>query len=158
MTIEARIEYVTTDDGVSLACTKFGSGPALIYQFANPSSSYFEMELAFPPAVETYEALARFATVVRYDSRNTGLSTRGVEDVSIEAHVRDLEAVRGHFGLGSMALMFPFVWARVAVEYAAANSDRIERGCRRNTLRRCTRSHCWYSTSKPALRSTEPCA
>jgi class 3 adenylate cyclase len=125
MTIDARIEYVTTDDGVSLACTKFGSGPALIYQFANPSSSYFEMELAFPPAVETYEALARFATVVRYDSRNTGLSTRGVEDVSIEAHVRDLEAVREHFGFSSMALMFPFVWARVAVEYAAANPDRI---------------------------------
>jgi class 3 adenylate cyclase len=125
MSIEARIEYVTLDDGVSLACTKFGSGPAIVYQFANPSSSHFEMELTFPPAVATYEAFAKIATVIRYDPRNTGLSTRGVEDVSMEAHLRDLEAVRQHFGLESMALMFPFQWARVAVEYAAAQPERV---------------------------------
>jgi|CXWL01.1.fsa_nt_gi class 3 adenylate cyclase len=125
MTIDARIEYVTTDDGVSLACTKFGSGPAVIYQFGHPSSSHFEMELAWPPAVATYQEFARIATVVRYDSRNTGLSTRGVEDVSIEAHLRDLEAVRRHFDLESVGLMFPFTWARVAVEYAAAQTQRV---------------------------------
>lgn len=125
MSIDARIEYVTTGDGVSLACTKFGSGPAVIYQFANPSSSHFEMELAFEPAIRTYEAFAEIATVVRYDARNTGLSTRGVEDVSLEAHVRDLEAVMRHYGIDSAALMFPFLWAPVAVTFAAAHPERV---------------------------------
>ncbi len=123
--MEPRIEYVTTDDGVSLACTKFGSGPAVIYQFAHPASSYFEMEFAFPPAAATYEAFAEIATVIRYDARNTGLSTRGVEDVSVAAHLRDLEAIRRHFGIESMALMFPFLWAAIAVEYASAHPERV---------------------------------
>ena len=125
MSIEARIEYVTTDDGVSLACTKFGSGPALIYQFANPYTSHFERELAFSPAAHTYEAVAQVATVVRYDPRNTGLSTRGVEEVSVERQVRDLDVIREHFQFESVALMFPFTWARIAVEYAAAHPERI---------------------------------
>jgi class 3 adenylate cyclase/pimeloyl-ACP methyl ester carboxylesterase len=125
MSIEARIEYVTTDDGVSLACTKFGSGPPLIFQFGNPSASHFEMELAFAPALFTYEAIARVATVIRYDPRNTGLSTRGIADVSVDAQLRDLDAVRRHFGLDAVALMFPFTWARVAVEYAAAYPERV---------------------------------
>lgn len=125
MSIEARIEYVTTDDGVSLACTKFGSGPPVIYQFANPSSSHFEMELAFEPAIRTYESYAEVATVIRYDARNTGLSTRGVEDVSLEAHIRDLEAVMRHYGIESAALMFPFLWATVAVTFAGAHPERV---------------------------------
>ena len=85
----------------------------------------FEMELAFPPALATYETIARVATVIRYDFRNTGLSTRGVEDVSIRAHIRDLDAVRRHFRLESAVLVFPFASARIALEYAAAQPERV---------------------------------
>ena len=125
MTIEPHIEHVTTDDGVSLACRSFGSGPPIIYQFSAPAFSNFEMELAFPPALATYETIARVATVIRYDFRNTGLSTRGIEDVSIRAHIRDLDAVRRHFRLESAVLVFPFASARIAVEYAAAQPERV---------------------------------
>jgi class 3 adenylate cyclase/pimeloyl-ACP methyl ester carboxylesterase len=125
LSIETCIEYATADDGVSLACTKFGSGPPLIYQFGTPTSSHFEMELAWPPAAATYQQFAEVATVIRYDPRNTGLSARGVEDVSFEAHLRDLDAVRRHFDVECAALMFPFSWARVAVEYAAEYPEHI---------------------------------
>jgi class 3 adenylate cyclase/pimeloyl-ACP methyl ester carboxylesterase len=125
MTIEARIEYVTTDEGVSLACTKFGSGPPLIYHFSGPYVSHFEMEFEFPPVQAACEALARVATLIRYDFRNTGLSTRGVEDVSVAAHVRDLDAVMRHFQLESAALLYPFNAAKIAVEYAAAQPERV---------------------------------
>jgi class 3 adenylate cyclase/pimeloyl-ACP methyl ester carboxylesterase len=125
MTIEARIEYVTTDEGVSLACTKFGSGPPLIYHFSGPYVSHFEMEFEFPPVQAACEALARVATVIRYDFRNTGLSTRGVEDVSVAAHVRDLDAVMRHFQLESAALLYPFHATKIAVEYAAAQPERV---------------------------------
>ena len=67
--MEPRIEYVATDDGVSLACTRFGNGPPLIVQFSSPSLSHFEMEFAFPPAVALCEALARIATVVRDEAQ-----------------------------------------------------------------------------------------
>ena len=125
MTIETRIEYVTTDDGISLACTKFGSGPPLVVHFANPPTSSFEMELAVPAFAATYEQLASVATIIRYDARNTGLSTRGIADVSVDAQLRDLEAVRRHFELESFALLSPFSWARIAVEYAAAHPERV---------------------------------
>lgn len=125
MSIESRIEYVTTDDGVSIACTKFGSGPPLIVHFGNPAGSAFEMEFEVPAFAATYELLASVSTVIRYDPRNTGLSTRGVDDVSIEANLRDLDTVRRHFQVESAALLFPMAWARIAVEYAAAHPERV---------------------------------
>ena len=124
MTIDARIEYVTTDDGVSLACTKFGEGPPVIMHYSGMISN-FEMELAFPPTLLAYEELAKVATVIRYDFRNTGLSTRGVADVSMAAHMCDLDVVFRHFQLESAALLFPYATSLLGVEYAAAHPERV---------------------------------
>jgi class 3 adenylate cyclase/pimeloyl-ACP methyl ester carboxylesterase len=124
MSIEPRIEYVTTDDGVSLACTKFGEGPPLIMHYSGMISN-FEMELAFPPTLICYEALAKVATVIRYDFRNTGLSTRGVKDISLEAHVRDVEVVRQHFQMEAATLLFPYRTTQLALAYADAHPDRV---------------------------------
>jgi pimeloyl-ACP methyl ester carboxylesterase len=124
MTEAPRIEYVTTDDGVSLACTKFGEGPPMIMHYSGMISN-FEMELAFSPTLVGYEAFAKVATIIRYDIRNTGLSTRGVKEVSVEAHVRDVETVRKHFQIEAATLLFPYRTSQLALAYADAHPERV---------------------------------
>ncbi len=118
------IRYVHTDDGVSLAYAMFGDGPPLIYAFAGPALSNFEHEWSHRGLVEQYEALARERTVIRFDRRNCGLSTRHVADVSPEAHLRDLLSLQDHLGFEQVALRIHGS-ASIALRYAAAHPDRV---------------------------------
>ena len=107
---------------MSLAYTVFGDGPPLLYSFAGPALSNFEHEWSNPLMVEQYEAMAAERTVVRFDWRNCGLSTRHVDDVSPGAHVRDLLALQDHVGFEQVALRIHGS-ASIALRYAATHSD-----------------------------------
>ena len=118
------VRYVHTDDGVSLAYTVFGEGPPLMYAFSGPGLSHFELEWEFPPLVEQYERIAQERTLIRFDWRNTGLSTRGIEDVTPAAHLRDLLALQDHLCLDKVALRV-HGGAKVAIRYAATQRERV---------------------------------
>jgi pimeloyl-ACP methyl ester carboxylesterase/DNA-binding SARP family transcriptional activator len=118
------IRYVHTEDGVSLAYTVFGQGPPLLYAFAGPALSNFEHEWTHPGLVEQYEKMGEHRTVVRFDWRNCGLSTRHVDDVSPAAHVRDLLALQDQLGFERAALRIHSS-ASIALRYAATHPDRV---------------------------------
>jgi pimeloyl-ACP methyl ester carboxylesterase/DNA-binding SARP family transcriptional activator len=118
------IRYVHTDDGVSIAYTVFGEGSPLLYSFAGPGMSNFEHEWSLPGLVEQYEVLSRQHTVVRFDWRNCGLSTRHVDDVSPAAHLRDLLALQDHLSFERAALRVHGS-APIAIRYAATHPDRV---------------------------------
>lgn len=118
------VRYVHTDDGVSLAYTTLGDGPPLMYAFSGPGLSHFELEWAYPPLAEQYEIIAQERTLIRFDWRNTGLSTRGIEDVTPAAHLRDLLALQDHLGVDRVALRV-HGGARVAIRYAANHPQRV---------------------------------
>jgi DNA-binding SARP family transcriptional activator/pimeloyl-ACP methyl ester carboxylesterase len=118
------IRYVHTKEGVSLAYAVLGDGPPLLYAFAGPALSNFEHEWNHPGLVEQYEAMAKERTVVRFDWRNCGLSTRHVGDVSPGAHLRDLLALQDHLGFEQVALRIHGS-ASIALRYAARHPDRV---------------------------------
>lgn len=118
------IRYVHTDDGVSIAYTVFGEGPPLLYSFAGPGLSNFEHEWKLPNLVAQYQAMAEEHTVVRFDWRNCGLSTRHVDDVTVDAHLRDLLALQDHLGFERVALRVHGS-APIAIRYAATQPDRV---------------------------------
>lgn len=118
------VRYAHTDDGVSLAYSMFGEGPPLFYAFAGPGLSHFEFEWTFPSLVEQYERIAQERTVIRFDWRNTGLSTRGVTDVEPAAHVSDLLALQDHLGMERVSLRV-HGGAKVALRYAATHPQRV---------------------------------
>jgi pimeloyl-ACP methyl ester carboxylesterase len=118
------IRYVHTTEGVSLAYTVLGDGPPLLYAFAGPALSNLEHEWIHPGLVEQYEAMAEQRTVVRFDWRNCGLSTRHVDDVSPGAHLRDLLALQDHLGFEQVALRVHGS-ASIALRYAATHPDRV---------------------------------
>jgi len=75
------------------------------------------------------QPLARSRTIVLYDQRGSGRSEIVKDPARLTAahHVRDLEAVRVHLGLQRFALIGESWGAGLAVLYAAAHPEQVER-------------------------------
>jgi class 3 adenylate cyclase/pimeloyl-ACP methyl ester carboxylesterase len=122
--MEPRIQYTQTTDGVSIAFWALGEGTALVEMPTIPVS-HIQMEWQFPQWRRWYESLARAGMVVRYDCRGAGLSDRDVSDFSLEAQVRDLEAVVDRLGLDRIVLAGSIHSGPVAIAYAARHPERV---------------------------------
>lgn len=72
-----------------------------------------------------YRRLATQRSLVRYDCRGAGLSERIVEDLSIEGHLQDLEAVVNKAGIERFALMGLLHLGPTAIAYAARYPERV---------------------------------
>jgi len=122
--MEPQIRYARTTDDVGIAYWAYGSGPTLVQTPLLPFS-HIEMEWQNPYLRHWYERLGKFVTVVRYDGRGTGLSQRDVRDVSLDAHVRDLEAVVDGLGPDPVALLGVFHSGPTALTYTVRNPERV---------------------------------
>jgi pimeloyl-ACP methyl ester carboxylesterase len=65
--------------------------------------------------------------VVRYDTRGFGLSDRGMSDYSLDARVRDLEAVTDALKLKRFSIYAISFGGPTVIAYAARHPDRIDR-------------------------------
>ena len=123
--MEPPIQYASTDDGVNIAYWTMGEGPPLIAMPSMPWS-HLQLEWTIPEVSHWYEALSRGRTLVRYDGRGFGLSSRDVDDLSLEAEVRDLEAVIGATGFERFDLHAGLHSGPPAIAYSANHSDRVD--------------------------------
>jgi len=122
--MEQQIRFCTTSDGVRIAYATAGEGPPCVYVCGWPQ--HLELEWETPFARGFLERLARGCTLVRYDMRGSGLSDPDVSDLSLEAFVRDLEAVVDHLALERFALLaFGGLAGPIAMTYAAARPERV---------------------------------
>jgi len=107
---------ITTPDGVKLHYRKAGRGPAIIV----------------PLDFMLFEPMKQFAdlgTVIAYDMRNRGRSTRSSDTSTwtIDQDVRDLETVRAHFKLEKFTPVGFSYLGKMVMLYAAAHPDRVRR-------------------------------
>jgi class 3 adenylate cyclase len=123
--MEPRIQYAKTADGVNIAYSSFGAGPALVYTPDNPIFGISLSSWQVPEAKAWYERLARGRTLVRYDSRGTGESDRSAKDYSLEGLLRDLDAVVDGMGLERFALVGGYFSGPVTIAYAARYPERV---------------------------------
>lgn len=106
-----------TADGVAIYYERYGTGPQVVVV---PNRLYMPefRELARPGR-----------TLILYDMRNRGKSQR-VEDaanITIEADVQDLEALRRHFGFSKMSVVgYSYLGLMVAL-YATEHPEHVER-------------------------------
>ena len=121
-----RISYARSADGVSLAFTVAGDGPALVFVPWVPFSN-LRMEWQNPLLHRVFEQMAQDLTLVHYDGRGTGHSQRDVTDVSLEAMVSDLEAVIGRTGLAQVSLLGQYNSCPHVIAYAARHPERVSR-------------------------------
>jgi class 3 adenylate cyclase len=104
MSIEPRVRYAVTSDGVRIAYTVFGDGPPLVVP-PLLLGSHLQLEWDLGSRRAAYEQLARRATVIRYESRGLGMSQRGAADFSDAAATRDLHAVCDAAGVATFSLL-----------------------------------------------------
>ena len=118
-----RTGFVETEDSVRLAFRVEGSGrDTLIMLHGGPGLTGESLWPDLGP-------LARGRVVIYYDQRGSGYSTAvtGEKRISLRHHVADLEAVRRHFGLERMVVAGHSWGGGLAVRYALAHPDRVER-------------------------------
>ena len=124
--MEPQIEYATAADGVRIATLALGNeGGAPLLIAATPPWSHVLLEYRIPAVRAWTDAVGETARVVRYDCRGTGFSDRDALDFSIDAQVRDMEAVADHYELATFALWGSIGGSPASIAYAARHPERV---------------------------------
>lgn len=117
------MRYTRSADGTNIAYWALGNGPAVIVLPAIGLTSA-SMVWADPVERTMYEAIiASGRRVATYDSRGSGMSDRGVADLTLDAHVADLKAVVSVVSDGPAALLAERLAVTAACAFAIRHSD-----------------------------------
>jgi len=104
-------------DGASLFCKTVGKGPPLIVVHGGPGLTH------------NYLFTAEFGAhnrAIFYDQRGCGQSTGAIEPLTMEQFVKDLDAVRTHFGYEKVALLGHSWGGFLAMHYAFTHPQHID--------------------------------
>jgi len=121
--IDQQIRFCTSSDGVGIAYATSGSGPPLV-KAAN-WLSHLEFDGRSPVWRHWIRELSRYHTLVRYDERGCGLSDWNVDEFSLDAWVRDLEAVVDGLELERFPLLGISQGGPIAIAYATRHPERV---------------------------------
>ena len=121
--MQQQIRFCRSFDGTRIAYAVTGEGPPLVK--AQHWLTHLEYEWQSPIWRPWITALSKRHRLVRMDARGCGLSDRGVEAISFEAFVRDLEAVVDALGLERFALFGHSQGGAIGIEYAVRHAQRI---------------------------------
>ena len=123
--MEQQIRFCTSSDGTRIAYATVGQGPPLVRAVGWFTHLEYEWE---NPLWRTFiDGMSRQNLFVRYDGRGMGLSDRRVSDYSLEARVRDLEAVVDALGLERFALYGLSEGGTTSIAYAVRHTERLSR-------------------------------
>jgi len=126
--MEREVRYCTTEDGVRIAYTSLGGGPALIMLGDSPAQ--FSIFLygdrhSFLASADFPLGVGPRRRLILFDDRGIGLSQRGLDDYSLSARLLDLDAVVDACELNDFDLMGNSFSGPLAVTYAANNPTRV---------------------------------
>jgi pimeloyl-ACP methyl ester carboxylesterase/DNA-binding CsgD family transcriptional regulator len=122
--VEPYLDFATAADGVRIAWTAIGSGPALVHLPGVPLSNA-EAEWRIPVLRRAYTRLGEQLRLIQFDGRGTGRSQRDVEDLSLDAHLRDLDAVLAAAAVEQCVLLGFYASATHAIAWTARHPGRV---------------------------------
>jgi pimeloyl-ACP methyl ester carboxylesterase len=125
--IEQEIGFAHTSDGVRIAYATIGEGPPLVFVLG--WGTHLQEGIGSPLYDQAgfLNWYGREHTVVRFDGRGFGLSDRDVTDFSLDARVRDVEAVVDQLGLERFDLYAYSAGGPTGVAFAAKHPERVSR-------------------------------
>jgi len=121
---EPHIQFAQTSDGAGIAYYSMGEGPTLV-SVAGILWGHLRRQWPFQEYHRRGRGLGRGLRIVRYDGRGTGLSERKSLDFSMEARLRDLDAVLARAQVDRFALFGYGHGAPTAIQYAALHPERV---------------------------------
>jgi pimeloyl-ACP methyl ester carboxylesterase/DNA-binding SARP family transcriptional activator len=117
------VQFCRTSDDVRIAYAGVGSGPPVVW------TAHWLSHLAFswesPVWRHWTEEFGQDYSFVHYDERGNGLSDWDNVEFSVDAFVRDLEAVVDALGLDRFALIGSSKGGPTSIAYAARHPDRV---------------------------------
>jgi len=120
-----KVQFCRTSDDIRIAYACVGAGPPLVW------AAHWMSHLAFswesPIWRHWTEEFAKDHAFVHYDERGNGLSDWGVSTFSVDAFVRDLEAVVDALGFDQFTLIGSSKGGPTAIAYAALHPERVSR-------------------------------
>jgi len=120
---EQEIRFCVAPDGVQIAYATVGSGPPLVK--APNWMNHLEYDWESPVWRHFVQELAGHHSLVRFDQRGNGLSDWEVEDISLEAFVRDLETVVDTVGIEKFPLLGVSQGSAISIAYSVRNPGRV---------------------------------
>ncbi|HUF54847.1 MAG TPA: adenylate/guanylate cyclase domain-containing protein [Dehalococcoidia bacterium] len=119
-----QVRYVTTPDGVRIAYSVNGEGTPYVFVPGWISNLEIDNQMLGGLGVfDAYEGIMR----VTLDKRGTGLSSRNLDDYSLDARIMDIEAVIEDLGLDTFALGGLSEGGPIAIAFAARHPDMVPR-------------------------------
>jgi pimeloyl-ACP methyl ester carboxylesterase len=119
------IRFCSSADGARIAYATVGQGPPLV-KAAN-WLNHLEFDWDSPVWRHWLRELGRDHTLVRYDERGCGLSDWSAGEMSVDAWIRDLEAVVDALELERFPLLGISQGAPIAIAYAVRHPERVSR-------------------------------
>jgi class 3 adenylate cyclase len=116
--------HYASSGGIAIAYQVHGSGEHDLL-LAGSTASNIETVWELPEAARLFERLGRFARVIRYDRRDTGVSDPIKDDLTIEAHAADALAVIDAVGSDQPVLFGGTEGARSLAVLAATRPERV---------------------------------
>lgn len=151
MIMDATTRFARTEDGVNIAYAVFGEGPQIVFASTIWGTLHMLRSGVLGRRAEIDALVARGFSVAVYDCRGTGASDRNVTDFSLDARVRDLEAVIDHLARNQYIIAGTFLATPIALEYAARHPARVSRLVLGNPVA----SRAEHNTSVPAWTMIE---
>src|ERR1700675_4440785 len=149
--MEPSIQYAKTSDGVSIAYATLGDGPSIVC----PSTIWGNVHGYKAPgriAGYDYDSLLTLGwSVIPYDSRGSGSSDREITDYSLEARIRDLEAVIERAAPEHFPICGVLQGGPTAIAYAVRHPERVSHLILSNTFAKAEE----YYKQIPVLRLTQ---
>lgn len=117
------IRFCRASDGVSLAYATSGAGPPLVW--AANWLTHLDIDWKSPLWSHWFREISRHHTLVRFDQRGAGLSDRSVDELTMDAWVRDLETIVDDAGLERFPLLGFCQGGAISLAYAVRHPERV---------------------------------
>jgi class 3 adenylate cyclase len=119
-----QIQYVRTEDGVSIAYTTVGAGPPVL--FVPPRTIGMQHMLSdTAPGIFSVRELAARTRLTIFDAAGIGASQRVVSDFSLDAQARQIEAVAARISDGPFTLVGWSSGSGAAALYTTRHPERV---------------------------------
>jgi pimeloyl-ACP methyl ester carboxylesterase len=125
--IEQKIGIAQTSDGVRIAYATTGQGPAVVHVLGWATHIEGGFNSPLYDATGLLPMSSAHHLFVRYDGRGFGLSDRDVKDFSLEARVRDIEAVVEALHLDRFGIYAVSAGGPAAITYVVRHPERVSR-------------------------------
>lgn len=117
------VRFCHSRDGTRLAYASIGSGPPFVK--APNWITHLDMDLASPVWGHLFREIASCYTLIRHDTRGSGMSDWDPPEISFERMVEDLEAVVDELALERFPMIGISQGGAIAIEYALRHPEKV---------------------------------